>query len=107
MAKNSTNRLPYGLLILFVGIIYLLSKTGILMNIPYADRLMNVGTFFFIAGLIFLFTKTEKMMGIIFTAIGVILNFDFFFGWLKNYSSLVLPVGLIIIGLGMVLTSKK
>ncbi len=107
MAKASSNRLPYGLLILIIGIIYLLSKTGILMRIPYADRLMNVGTFFLIAGVIFLFTKAEKTMGIIFVAIGAIMNFDFFFGWLKNYSSFIIPVALVVIGVWMVLTSRK
>lgn len=107
MAKTSNNRLAYGLIVLIVGVIYLLSKTGILMSIPYADRLMNVGTFFLVAGIIFLFTKAEKTMGIIFTAIGVIMNFDFLSGWLKSYSALIVPVALIAIGLGMVLTSKK
>ncbi|PXV60955.1 hypothetical protein CLV62_12843 [Dysgonomonas alginatilytica] len=107
MAKSSGNRLPYGLLILIIGIIYLLSKTGILSNIPYADKLMNIGTFFIIAGVIFLFTKAEKTMGIVFTAIGVIMNFDFFFGWIHNYSSLIVPVILVIIGLFMVITAKK
>ena len=107
MAKNSENRFPYGLLILIIGIIYLLSKAGILAHIPYADRLMNIGTFFLIAGIIFLFTKAEKTMGIIFTAIGIIMNFDFFFGWIHNFSSLIIPVILIAVGLFMVITSKK
>lgn len=107
MAKNSGNRFPYGLLILIIGIIYLLSKTGILAHIPYADKLMNVGTFFLIAGIIFLFTKAEKTMGIVFTAIGVIMNFDFFLGWIHNFSSLIIPVILIAVGLFMVITSKK
>lgn len=107
MAKNSGNRLPYGLLILIIGIIYLLSKTGVLAQIPYADKLMNVGTFFLIAGIIFLFTKAEKTMGIVFTAIGVIINFDFFFGWMHNYSTLIVPIILVVIGLFMVITSKK
>ncbi len=107
MAKNSGNRFPYGLLILIIGIIYLLSKTGILAHIPYADKLMSIGTFFLIAGIIFLFTKAEKTMGIVFTAIGVIMNFDFFFGWIHNFSSLIIPVILIAIGLFMVITSKK
>lgn len=107
MAKSSGNRLPYGLLILIIGILYLLSKTGILSHIPYADKLMNIGTFFIIAGIIFLFTKAEKTMGIVFTAIGVIINFDFFLGWIHNYSSLIVPVILVIIGLFMVITSRK
>ncbi len=107
MAKTSNNKLPFGLILLLVGTIYLLSKTGLLDKIPYIDRMMNVGTFFLIAGLIFLLTKTEKTVGIVFTAIGVIINFDFFFGWLQNYSTLIVPIALICIGLAMVLTSKK
>jgi len=106
MAKK-TNRLAYGLIILIIGIIYLLSKTGVLIHIPYAERLMNIGTFFLIAGIIFLITKAEKTMGIIFAVIGLIMNFDFFFGWIRNYSALIIPVGLIILGLGMVITSRK
>lgn len=107
MAKNSGNRLPYGILILIIGIIYLLSKTGILAQIPHADRLMNIGTFFLIAGVIFLFTKAEKTMGIVFTGIGIVMNFDFFFGWMQNYSSLIVPIILVAIGLFMIITSKK
>lgn len=107
MAKISNNRLPFGLILLLVGIIYLLSKTGILENIPYISKMMNIGTFFLVAGLIFLITKTEKTIGIVFTAISVIINFDFFFGWLQNYSTFIIPIALIGIGLAMVLTSKK
>ncbi len=107
MSKNTGNRLPYGLLILIIGIIYLLSKAGILAHIPHADKLMNVGTFFLIAGIIFVFTKAEKTMGIVFTAIGVIMNFDFFFGWIQNVSSLIVPIILVGVGLAMVVTSKK
>lgn len=107
MAKTSSNRLPFGLIMLLIGIIYLLSKTGILDKIPYINKMMNIGTFFLVAGIIFLLTKTEKTVGIVFTAIGVIINFDFFFGWIQNYSTLIIPVALIGIGLVMVLTSKK
>lgn len=107
MAKSSSNRLPFGLIMLLVGVIYLLSKTGILEKIPYISKMMNIGTFFLIAGIIFLLTKTEKTVGIVFTAIGIIINFDFFFGWIHNYSSLIIPIALIGIGLAMVLTAKK
>lgn len=107
MAKNSGNRLPYGLIILLIGLVYLLSKTGILVHIPYAERLMNVGTFFLIAGIIFLFTKAEKTMGLIFTGIGIAMNFDLLFGWVHNLSSLIVPIALVVVGLFMVLTAKK
>lgn len=107
MAKSSGNRLPLGLIMLVIGIFYLLSKTGILHKVPYLEQLMNIGTFFLVAGIIFLLTKTEKTVGIIFTAIGLIINFDFFFGWIQNYSSLIIPITLIGVGIMMVLTSKK
>jgi len=107
MAKKSNDRLSYGLTILTFGTIILLSKTGILSKIPYAENLMTVGSFFLIAGIIFLLTKAEKTLGIILTAVGVLINSDFFFGWMRNYSNLIIPIILIIAGLIMVLTAKK
>lgn len=107
MAKNSSNKLPFGIIILLIGIFFLLSKTGLLDKIPYINKAMNVGSIFLIAGIIFLLTKREKTVGIIFTVIGVIINFDSVFGWIQNYSAFIIPIGLIAIGLGMVVTSKR
>ncbi|MFR9166793.1 MAG: hypothetical protein ACLVKO_11450 [Dysgonomonas sp.] len=47
------------------------------------------------------------MLGIIFTVIGVVINADFFFGWMKSYSNLIIPIALLVLGLVMILTSKK
>lgn len=107
MAKKSNNRLAYGLIMLFFGIVYLLNKTGILAKIPEVNEVMNFGTFLLVAGLIFLCARTERTVGIIFTVIGLIINFDLFFGWLKGYSPLILPVIIIVVGLALVFTSKR
>lgn len=107
MAKKNNDRLPYGLTIMVFGLIFLLNKTGVLSLIPYGERLMSVGVLFVIAGIIFLCTKAEKKMGLILTAIGVLINADFFFGWMHSYSNLIVPILLIVIGLVMVVSSKR
>ncbi|NDW09242.1 hypothetical protein [Dysgonomonas sp. 520] len=108
MAKTSTgDRLAYGLTILIFGVLFLLDKTGVLSHIPYADRLVHVGSLFLIAGIVFLSTRAERVTGIVLTSVGVILSADLFFGWMKNYSTLIVPILLIVAGLILVLTAKK
>jgi len=89
------------------GVVFLLSKTGILKHIPYGEKLLSIGSFFLIAGIVFLFTRTEKRTGIVLTVIGVLINADLFFGWIHSYSNLIIPLLLIVIGLILVITSKK
>lgn len=105
--SKSNDRLSYGITILIFGVLFLLDKLNILDKIPYANKLISVGVFFLIAGAVFLFTQPKKMLGWIFLAIGVLLNADIFFGWMNSYSNLIVPLGLIIAGVAMVLTSKK
>lgn len=105
--KNTGDRLAYGLTIMIFGILFLLDKIGILDKIPYASNLVNIGTLCLIAGIVFLCTKVEKKIGIILTIVGVIINSDFFFGWMRSYSNLIVPVILIIAGLIMILSTKK
>lgn len=107
MAKKSDNKLAYGLTIMVFGLIFLLDRTGILHKIPHGEVLTGVGTLFLIAGIIFLITRAEKALGIILTAIGVIINADFFFGWMTHYSNLIVPIILIVAGLVLVLLSRR
>lgn len=106
MAKKSNNNLSYGLILTIFGLLILLSKTGVLSHIPYGSYLISIGSFFLITGIIFLLTKSEKTIGIIFTAIGVILNADIFFGWIYSFSNLIIPVILIVFGIIMIIRSR-
>lgn len=106
MANNNTNdRLSYGITILIFGILFLLDKINALTVIPF--NLISVGSFFLIAGIVFLCTQPKKVLGWVFLGIGVLLNADLFFGWMKSYSNLIVPIGLIIAGIVMVATYKK
>lgn len=108
MAKNNkSDRLAYGLSLLIFGLLFLLSKTGILSQIPYGNEFISIGAFFLIAGIIFLLTSANKTLGIVFTVVGLIIKSDLFLGWIHNYSKLIVPILLIIIGLIMVVTSKR
>lgn len=106
MAKKSNNHLAYGLTIMIFGLIFLLERTGILRKIPYGESLIGIGSFFLIAGIIFLLTRAEKTLAIVFTAIGIIINANLFWGWMNTYTSLFAPILLIIAGLILILTSK-
>lgn len=105
--SKSNDRLSYGITILIFGVLFLLDKLGVLSKIPYGDYLISVGVFFLIGGIVFLITQPKKVLGWIFLIIGIILNADLFFGWMKSYSNLIVPLGLIIAGIAMVLTAKK
>lgn len=107
MAKNSNNKLAFGIIILIVGLFYFLDKTGLLSQVPQIGKFLNLGTFLLVAGLIFLFSRADKMIGITFTAIGVFMNFNSYFSWLKGYSTYLIPIGLIAIGAYMIFSSKR
>lgn len=104
-ANNSNDRLSYGITILTFGLLFLLDKLNVLSIIPF--NLISIGSFFLIAGIVFLFTQPKKALGWVFLGIGVLLNADLFFGWMKNYSNMIVPIGLIVAGLIMVLSHKK
>lgn len=106
-SSKSSDRLSYGITILIFGILFLLQKTGILAKIPYGNTLISVGSFFFIAAIVFLVTQPKKVLGWIFLAVAILLNADFFFGWMSGYSHLLVPAGLIIAGAAMIISAKK
>lgn len=106
MAKNANNYWTYGLIMMLFGLITLLNRTGILKLIPYSSYLTTTGSFFMIAGIILLLTKSEKTNGIMLTIIGVLLNADMFFGWTRNYSMLIMPIALLLIGIILIVRSK-
>lgn len=104
---KSNDRLSYGIAILIFGILFLLDKIGILSQIPYGAHFISVGSFLLIGGIVFLITQPKKILGWIFLGVGILLNADLFFGWMVSYSKYIVPLGLIIVGVAMVLTSKK
>jgi len=104
---KSNDHLSYGITILLFGVFLLLDKIGFLNKIPYGGEIVSVGAFFLIAGIIFLITQPKRMLSWIFLIIGILLNANTFLGWTSIYFYLIAPIGLIILGVIMVLTSNK
>lgn len=105
--KTSSDRMSYGITILIFGILFLVQKLGILAQIPYGEKAISISSFFLIAAVVFIATQPKKALGWIFLAVTLLLNADFFFSWIKGYSYLLVPAGLIIAGLAMILSGKK
>lgn len=105
--SKSNDRLSYGITILIFGVLFLFDKMGILNQIPYGHKLISIGVFFLIGGIVFLATQPKKVLGWVFLGVGILFNADLFFGWMDDYSRFIVPVGLIIAGVAMVLTAKN
>lgn len=106
-SSKSNDYLSYGITFLILGVLYLLDYTKLLAKIPYGESLISIGAFFLIAGVIFIITQPKKALGWIFLVIGIIFNADLLLGWIISLPYLVVPIALMIIGIGMVLISKK
>lgn len=102
-----SDKMAWGATLLAFGVLILLDKIGITDNLPFTDFIQSIGTYFLVAGIIFLIYRTEKTLGLVFTVIGLIIHSDVFFGWMKDYRNLLLPIALLAIGLVLVLSNRK
>lgn len=102
-----SDKMAWGVTLLAFGFLILLDKLGITGHLPFADFIQSAGTYFLVAGIIFLIYKKEKMLGLVFTVIGLIIHSDVFFGWMRDYRNLMLPVALLVIGLVLVLSNRR
>lgn len=107
MKNKGSDKLAYGISFLIVGLLYLLSKINILEKIPYASEFLTVGGILLIAGIVFLVKGASKTMGLVFLVVGLFLKSDLFFDWMHQYTNLIVPVALIVVGVFMIFTSKK
>ena len=105
--NKQSDRMDWGITLLLFGVIYLIHKTRVADNLPLVQFLTNPGTYFLVAGIVFLIYRKEKTLGIILTAIGLIIHSDLFFGWMKNYSNLIVPIVLIVVGGILILAGRK
>ena len=102
-----SDKMAWGMTLLAFGVLILLDKTGITDNLPFTDFIQSIGTYFLVAGIIFLIYRMEKTLGLLFTVIGLIIHSDVFFGWMKDYRNLLLPVALLVIGLILILSNRR
>lgn len=102
-----SDKMAWGVTLLVFGVLILLDKIGVTDNLPFTDFIQSAGTYFLAAGIIFLIYRKEKTLGLVFTVIGLIIHSDLFFGWMRDYRNLLLPIALLAIGLILVLSNRK
>lgn len=108
MAKDSNNdKLSYGLVLLIFGLFFLLDKLGILAHIPINYNFLSISSFFLIAGIVFIITQPKRTLSWVFFVIGAFLNSNILFSWLNAYSKFYIPLALIVIGIFLVVSSRK
>lgn len=106
ITKHS-DKFAWGVVLIAFGILILLDRLNIFADSNVMTFIHSPGTYFLVAGIIFLIFKSEKMLGIVLTAVGLIIHSDLFFGWMTSYRSYMIPVILIIVGGIMALNARR
>ncbi len=105
--NKQSDRMAWGITLLAFGVLLLLDRLGVTDMLPFGRFLQSPGTYFLTAGIIFLIKKKEKTLGLVLSAIGVLIHSDLFFGWIKVSQNFLLPIVLFVIGGALVLINKK
>ncbi len=107
--QQKDSRLAVGASLLLIGVLFLLDKVGFFSFLPASvrDFVMDWRNFFFYVGIIFLFTKKDKMMGVILILLGLVFYFKTIFGYFQGLGDLIGPVILIIIGGALVFVAYR
>ena len=113
MLKQNDSRLAIGLTLLLIGFLFLIDKIGFFGLLPalVRDFVMDWRSFFFYAGVIFLFTKKDKMPGIILVLLGIIFYFNDVFksmiGLGGKLGDFIVPIIFIVTGAVFVFLARK
>ncbi|MCD7971217.1 MAG: hypothetical protein LUG18_00895 [Candidatus Azobacteroides sp.] len=98
--RKKDTKLATGLTMLVFGILFLLEKVGFFSLFPKAVHhiVMDWRNFFFYAGIIFLFTKNDKLIGCLLILLGLIFHFRSYINTLTGMGDFLWPVLLIVTG---------
>lgn len=99
--------MAWGVILIAFGVLIMLDRMGISSDNTIMAFLRSPGTYFLLAGIIFLIFKPEKTLGIVLTVVGLIIHSDLFFGWMNNYRSYMIPLILVIAGVIMVWNARR
>lgn len=105
--NKHSDKMAWGAILIAFGALILLDRMNFTFAPEILDFLSSPGTYFLVAGIIFLILKKEKTLGLVLTIVGLIIHSDVFFGWMDSYRTYLIPVILVAVGIIMVLTAKK
>lgn len=105
MASKSDNRLAWGITLLVFGCLFLLRQLQIIPS-EIANYLFDFKNYPLIMGIIFLLSHTNKNIGIVLIAVGLLFRLSDIIHWSRNISDFIWPVLLIAAGAVMVFKKK-
>ena len=110
MAKlrgKRADKMANGLILLVFGFLLLLIQLHITNHWFWMTYINTPATFFFLAGIISLWLKSEKSLGYILFTIGLIGYTDIYFKWSNNLTLHAFPLIVMTAGITMIFFSKR
>lgn len=104
---KQADKMANGVTLLLFGFLFLLIQLRISDHWIWLTYIKNPATYFLIAGVVFLWLRSEKALGYILTGIGIIGYSDIALGWSRNYTQFAFPLLVMLSGIGLIFFSKK
>jgi len=105
MASKNDNRLAWGITLLVFGVLFLVRQLQILPS-EITEVIFDFKNYPLIIGIIFLLAHSNKNIGIVLIALGLLFRLSDIIHWTKHISDLIWPVLLIIAGAVLVFRRK-
>lgn len=109
MAKlrgKRADKMANGLILLIFGFLLLLIQLQIIDHWFWLTYVKTPATFFFLAGTILLWLKSEKTFGYILTGIGVIGYTDIVYKWSNDLALHAFPIVVMVAGITLMFFAK-
>lgn len=109
MAKlrgKRADKMANGLILLIFGFLLLLIQLQIIDHWFWMTYVKTPATFFFLAGIITLWLKSEKPFGYILTGIGVIGYTDIVYKWSNDLTLQAFPIVVMVAGITLMFFAK-
>jgi hypothetical protein len=104
---KQADKMANGLILLAFGFLFLLIQLRITDHWLWLTYIKTPATFFFIAGVIFLWLKREKSFGYILSGIGVIGYSNILFEWSNEFTLYAFPIVVMIAGIALMFFAKR
>lgn len=107
--KDKETRLCTGITLTFYGLLLLLNAFGLFKDFSVNLRMeiLDWRTFLLYAAAFFLLLKKDKTIGLLLLVLGLLFRFHTVYGWVMNYSFLVIPLAFLCGGLTLLFIALR
>lgn len=106
MALQKDNRLAWGILLLFFGIIFLIRQLNIVPEVV-SNIIFDFKNYPLIIGIIFLAAHKNKNIGFVLIVVGLLFRLSDIIRWTQHISDFIWPLLLIVAGAVLIFGNKS